>query len=62
MISTPIGLAGLGLAFWGWQTGLFWVGLLAGLGLELTRLVRQPWQFTQKDLDQIWNFCVVLLT
>ncbi|MBM3821504.1 MAG: hypothetical protein FJ404_01230 [Verrucomicrobia bacterium] len=60
MISTPIGLAGLGLAFWGWQTGLFWVGLLAGLGLELTRLVRQPWQFTQKDLDQIWNFCVVL--
>jgi hypothetical protein len=48
------------LLFWGWQTGLLPLALiLAGL-LESSRLVQARWEFTQKDLDRIWNLCTLL--
>ncbi|MBM3841293.1 MAG: hypothetical protein FJ398_25740 [Verrucomicrobia bacterium] len=53
-------LLGATLLFWGWQTGLPWLGALAALLLESSRWVRVRWDFSQGDLDRLWNFCVAL--
>lgn len=57
---TPRLLMGAGLVFWGWQTGLLWVGVAAALILESASLCRVRWAFSQSDLDRVWNLCVAL--
>jgi protein-glutamine gamma-glutamyltransferase len=59
-MKTPPLLLGAALAFWGWQTGLLWLGLAAGVLLELPHLTSARWAFSQADLDRVWNLCVAL--
>ncbi|MEY2411387.1 MAG: protein-glutamine gamma-glutamyltransferase [Verrucomicrobiota bacterium] len=59
-MTTPPFLLGVTLLFWGWQTGLLWVGVLAALAVEGSRIVRVRWNFPQADLDRIYNLCTAL--
>jgi len=48
------------LLLWGWQTGLWvWAVAMAAL-LEGARLLRLRWEFSQPDLDRVWNLCTIL--
>lgn len=57
---TPPGLIGVALVFWGWRTGALWLALPMALLVEGTRLTRVRFEFTQGDLDRVWNLCVLL--
>jgi protein-glutamine gamma-glutamyltransferase len=59
-MTIPPMLLGGALLFWGWQTGLFWLGAVAALAVETPRVCHIRWQFSQADLDRIWNLCVAL--
>ena len=59
-MNTPPLLLGAALAFWGWQAGFLWLGLVLGAALESSRWIRARWEFAQADLDRIWNLCVLL--
>lgn len=60
-MSTPPFLLGATLLFWGAQAGWLWLGALAAIVLEAPRYAKNRLQFTQADLDRIWNLCFVLL-
>lgn len=53
-------LLGAVLLFWGWQTGLLFLGVILAVILEGSRLVRARWEFSQADLTRIWNLCSIL--
>jgi hypothetical protein len=53
-------LLGAALVFWGWQTGLLWLGAAAALAVEGAHAVTARWEFSQADLDRIWNLCVAM--
>lgn len=59
-MNTPPFLLGGALLFWGWQTGLLWLGVLLGTLMEGLRLVHVRWEFTQADLNRVWNLCALL--
>ena len=59
-MKTPPFLLAVGLLFWGWMTGCIWLALPIGLVLEGSRLIRARFDFSQADLDRIWNLCVML--
>ena len=59
-MKTPPMLLGLTLLFWGWQTGLLFFAVILAAVLEGSRLVRARWDFSQADLNRIWNLCVIL--
>ncbi|MHC1767813.1 MAG: transglutaminase domain-containing protein [Verrucomicrobiia bacterium] len=56
----PPFLIGAALVFWGWHTGLFWVGAAAAVVLEASYHIKVRWEFSQSDLDRVWNLCVAL--
>lgn len=53
-------MLGLALLFWGWQTGYVWIGAALGAILELPRVLKARWDFSQADLDRLWNLCALL--
>ncbi|MEI7729630.1 MAG: transglutaminase domain-containing protein [Verrucomicrobiota bacterium] len=55
MLNTPPLLLSATLIFWGWQTGLLWVGLLLGAVLEGSRLVKHRWEFANEEFNQLWT-------
>jgi hypothetical protein len=57
---TPPFLLGAALLFWGWQTGLLWVGALMALVLESARFVKERWEFSDDDFSRIWTMCTLL--
>ena len=59
-MNTPPLLLAATLLFWGWQTGLPWLGALLAVLVEYPRATRARWNFAQSDLDRIWNLCVLL--
>jgi protein-glutamine gamma-glutamyltransferase len=59
-MSTPPLLLGVTLLFWGWQTGTFWLGVLAALSIESCRLTKARWDFPQSDLNRIFNLCTAM--
>lgn len=59
-MNTPPLLLGAALLFWGWQTGLLWVGAVMALLLESSRLVNTRWEVSDEDLSRIWTFCTLL--
>src|SRR5580765_6589802 len=59
-MNTPPFLAGATMLFWGWQTGLLPLAAIMALVLEGSRFARARWEFSQPDLDRIWNFCILL--
>lgn len=52
---------GATLAFWGWQTGFFPVGLIMGILLESPRFIKARWEYTDDEFARIWTFCNLLL-
>lgn len=59
-MNTPPLLLGAALLFWGWQTGLLWVGAVMAFVLESSRLVKTRWEISDEDLSRIWTFCSLL--
>ncbi|HEV8543305.1 MAG TPA: transglutaminase domain-containing protein [Verrucomicrobiae bacterium] len=53
-------LMGCALLFWGWRTGMLWVGAIAGSLLELSNAVRNRWEFTDQEYNRLWDICTVL--
>ncbi|HEX2438594.1 MAG TPA: transglutaminase-like domain-containing protein [Methylomirabilota bacterium] len=54
-------LLGVGLAFWGWQTGVPLVGLAMALVLEARTLVHSRWDLQRADFNRVSDFSTVLL-
>jgi len=48
------------LLFWGWAAGFLYLGIIMAAALEVSRLTKARWEFTQKDYNQVWNLCAVL--
>ncbi len=59
-LKTPPLLLGAALVFWGWQTGMLPIGIGLALVFEASRVVSARWEFSQADLDRIWNLSVFL--
>lgn len=57
----PPFLLGAALLFWGWQSGLPWVGAVMGLLVELAVVVKARWDFSNEDFERIWTLCSLLL-
>ncbi len=54
-------LLGLGLLFWGWQSGLIVVGAVLGAILESSRFIKARWDFSDEDFSRIWTLCSLLM-
>lgn len=59
-MNTPPFLVLAALLFWGWQTNHLLLGIIAGLLLESSRVVKMRWSLTQADFNRLWNVCSVL--
>jgi len=59
-MSLPPLLLGFTLLFWGWEAHLLPVAVIGAVILELPRLVRWRWDFSQTDLNRVWDFCTLL--
>src|SRR5260221_11715429 len=59
-MNTPPLLLGAALLFWGWQTDALYVAAILAVLLEAARLLPGRWEFSQADLDRIWNLCTLL--
>ena len=51
---------GFTLLFWGWEVGLLPVAAVAAVILELPRWVRWRWDFSEADMNHIWDLCEIL--
>jgi transglutaminase-like putative cysteine protease len=51
---------GCTLLFWGWRTGMVWVGAIAGGLLELSNAVHNRWEFTGQEYNRLWDICTIL--
>lgn len=58
-MSAPPFLAGLGLLFWGWASGLWWAAIGLALAAESPRLVRARWDFEPRDYERVADLCSV---
>ncbi len=59
-MNTPRWLVGLGLLFWGWETGLLlWAALMA-VALEGAHFIKVRWELADSDLNRICDLCAVL--
>jgi hypothetical protein len=56
----PPFLIGVGLLFWGWQTGFLAVALVLAAIIESPKWIRARWEFSNDDFSRIWTFCAVL--
>jgi len=59
-MNTPPLLLAITLLFWGWQTNLLPWAVMLAVALEASRLVAARWEFSQAELDRIWNLCILL--
>ena len=54
-------LLGAALAFWGWHTGLWWLGLPLALLAELPHRLDWHWELSLKDRHRVADLCGVLM-
>jgi len=59
IMKTPPLLLLAALAFWGWESGLPWIGAALGIVLESARLVKVRWDFSDADFRRILTFCTL---
>lgn len=59
-MKTPPLLLAAALLFWGWQTGHLAAGAAMAAALEVSRVVKTRWEFTDDEFSQLWNFCSLL--
>ncbi|MGZ4961603.1 MAG: transglutaminase-like domain-containing protein [Limisphaerales bacterium] len=57
----PRYLLGLALLFWGYQTHTLVAAIPIALALEFSQFLRARWEFSDTDLNRIWDLCAVLL-
>ncbi|MEW6669807.1 MAG: transglutaminase domain-containing protein [Thermodesulfobacteriota bacterium] len=60
-MKTPFPLMGVSLCFWGWQTGLWPVGLGMALVLELSFFVKTRIDLGPADYSRISDLCTLIL-
>lgn len=53
-------ILGAALLFWGWRSGMLWVGVIAGCLIEFSHLIEGRWSFTDKEFNRLWDVCTVL--
>ncbi len=52
---------GATLLFWGLQTGFIIEGAAMGIILEVSRLIKTRWEYTDDEFARIWTYCNLLL-
>ncbi len=57
----PRFLLGLALLFWGYQTHTLVAAIPIALALEFPQFIRARWEFSDTDLNRIWDLCAVLV-
>ncbi|MBI4677323.1 MAG: DUF4129 domain-containing protein [Elusimicrobia bacterium] len=60
-MTTPVGLLGATVLFWGLQTGLLVVAAVLALALEGARLVKKRWDVSQDDFIRVTDGATLLL-
>ncbi len=55
----PLLLGGV-MLFWGWQSGMLWLGALLGTTLELERRLPWHWELKLRDRQRIADLCMLL--
>lgn len=60
MVRMPPFLLGLTLLFWGWEVELLPLGAVGAVILELPRLTRWRWDFSEADMNRFWDLSYVL--
>ena len=61
LMKTPPFLLFAALLFWGWQSGMPVVGVLAGGVLEAARFFKWRLDLEDVDFNRIWSFCFLVL-
>jgi hypothetical protein len=51
---------GLTLLFWGWEVKLLPLAVVGAVILELPRLIRWRWDFTDTEMNRLWDLCEIL--
>jgi len=59
-MKTPPFLIGASLVFWGWQTGLWPLGVALAMIAEGSRLVRSKWDLKPADYNRLADLCTLL--
>lgn len=59
-MKTPPLLLGFTLLFWGFQSGMLWVGGAMAVLLELSFLLKLRWEVDRSDYYRVWDFCAIL--
>jgi hypothetical protein len=49
------------LLFWGWRAELLAWAIPMAVILELSNVIAARWEFTEKELRNVWNLCMLLL-
>ena len=58
-MNTPALLVGAALLFWGWQAHLLPIAAILAVVFEGSRLSQARREFSQADLDRVWNLCTL---
>ena len=59
-MKVPPFLLGAALVFWGWHTGLWWLGLVLGLLAELPRWISWRWELDLRERWRVADLCSLL--
>ena len=54
-------LLGTALLFWGWETHMMTWAIPMAAACEGSRLIQARWDFSRKELERIWDLCVLLV-
>ena len=57
----PPFLVGVALLFWGYEVDWLLIAAPMAAAVEAARWVGAKWEFSDKDLNRIWDLCIVLL-
>ncbi len=59
-MTTPPGLLGAALLFWGWQSGLVLFGAIIAVILEGSRIVVVRWDLDRSDFNRVADLCILV--
>ncbi len=59
-MTTPPGLLGAALLFWGWQTGLLLFAAILAVVLEGSRVFSRRWDLDHSDFNRVSDLCTLI--